>query len=871
MASASASGGTIYLTSKTAGTVGNYSLSASYTWNSGQFTGPSFTTSTSGSSLTGGLDAGAVNNNPYVTAYQYNVRGDLLCVHQKATDTSPDVLCTGTAPSAVPAAWRQRFFTYDSLSRILTAINPETNSTGSTTINYNYDFNGNMTSKTEPAPNQSWGSSAMVTISYTYDALNRLLDTTYSDGTTQNSSHRYDYSNFWGFAIENPVGREVGATAANGTIGFITSYDPMGRVKKTFQCIPGTAVCQTFTATYGPVGQLLTLGYPGNGFTVTYGYDAAARVTSATDSNGVIYAQNPTYWASGAMHEFTSPNFNNNKYHVDYNNRLQPTETWTGSAQGSSALFDKQYQYNPPNLSQMNNGDIYTVTNVKDDTRTQSFGYDVLNRLVSAGDKAHWSNTYTFDPWGNLINKNVGAPAGESLNKSADANNHLSGLTYDAAGNEIADGLGGTFVYDAENRINTTGGVTYTYDADGRRIKKSSGTYYWYGPGGAVLAETDSSGNWTNYIFFGGQRLARNYYGDIKYYVTDHLHSTAMFVDKAGTQAAILDDNDFYPWGGVVPGVGKSTSNNTIKFTGQYRDGESQLDYFGARYYANINGRFMSPDWSAGPANVPYAEFGDPQSLNLYGYVRNNPTVRVDLNGHFDDPFGVFSWGDTSASNMTTVTKVAWEVDVTTTTTTNTYANGEVTQTVTTTYNYTVSSTFGTFSGTSEVTGPTIELQAGVEAVDACHAQLSWRYGASGGQIGVPHMWWWISIGEQDYIISGTGFNWDMINGLTLNAYVWPGTQSQSNHDDYVGNGTAVFDSRDAHGGFASPDDCRNVTTMLDRANNFPNDIFAYDWNNTSNAVAFYVGWPYVNQITPPPNSWGWGTYLPGMSYPDYH
>lgn len=68
-------------------------------------------------------------------------------------------------------------------------------------------------------------------------------------------------------------------------------------------------------------------------------------------------------------------------------------------------------------------------------------------------------------------------------------------------------------VFDAENRITSTANSTtmsYTYDADGRRVKESSGTNYWYGPGGNILAETDSSGNWTNYIFFGGQRLARN-------------------------------------------------------------------------------------------------------------------------------------------------------------------------------------------------------------------------------------------------------------------------------------------------------------------------------------------------------------------------
>ncbi|MGH9566248.1 MAG: RHS repeat-associated core domain-containing protein, partial [Candidatus Angelobacter sp.] len=313
---------------------------------------------------------------------------------------------------------------------------------------------------------------------------------------------------------------------------------------------------------------------------------------------------------------------------------MQPTEIWTGSAAGASALFDKQYTYNPSGQAQVNNGNIFTITNVKDSTRTQTFTYDALNRLAAAQDAAHWSNIYTYDAWGNLEKKLYGPiGTGEHLDTSADTGNHLMGYGYDAGGNMTGDGVN-TYAYDGENRITSVAGVSYTYDADARRVKKSSGTNYWYGPTGSVLAETDSAGVWTNYIFFGGQRLARNVNGDIKYYISDHLHSTGMFVDKAGTTAAALDDNDFYPWGGAAPGVGKTTSNNTIKFTGQYRDTESQLDYFGARYYSNVMGRFMSPDWAAKPVTVPYAEFGDPQSLNLYGFVGNSPVNRVDADGH---------------------------------------------------------------------------------------------------------------------------------------------------------------------------------------------------------------------------------------------
>jgi hypothetical protein len=45
-------------------------------------------------------------------------------------------------------------------------------------------------------------------------------------------------------------------------------------------------------------------------------------------------------------------------------------------------------------------------------------------------------------------------------------------------------------------------------------------------------------------------------------------------------------------------------------------------------------GRFMTPDWSAAPMGVPYADFGNPQSLNLYGYVKNNPLSLTDPDGH---------------------------------------------------------------------------------------------------------------------------------------------------------------------------------------------------------------------------------------------
>ena len=69
--------------------------------------------------------------------------------------------------------------------------------------------------------------------------------------------------------------------------------------------------------------------------------------------------------------------------------------------------------------------------------------------------------------------------------------------------------------------------------------------------------------------------------------------------------------------------------NAQSRSSGKERDSETGLDYFSARYYGSNMGRWLSPDWSAGPTAVPYADFSNPQSLNLYGYVGNNPLNRA--------------------------------------------------------------------------------------------------------------------------------------------------------------------------------------------------------------------------------------------------
>jgi RHS repeat-associated protein len=112
------------------------------------------------------------------------------------------------------------------------------------------------------------------------------------------------------------------------------------------------------------------------------------------------------------------------------------------------------------------------------------------------------------------------------------------------------------------------------------------------------------------------------------YYHSDQIGSTRSTTSVAGWP---IWSETYYPFGQDSSSV---SSVNHYRFAGKIRDTETGNDYFGARYYTGSVSRFMSPDWSAKAEPVPYAKLGDPQTLNLYAYVGNNPLSRVDVDGH---------------------------------------------------------------------------------------------------------------------------------------------------------------------------------------------------------------------------------------------
>ncbi|HEY8559489.1 MAG TPA: RHS repeat-associated core domain-containing protein [Pyrinomonadaceae bacterium] len=571
----------------------------------------------------------------YKTSYQYDTLNNLTQIHQPIGSSGGQT----------------RSFSYSSLSRLLSATNPE-----SGTISYVYDSNGNLTKKTD---------ARNIETTYIYDVFNRITNRNYNDSTPDVV---YNYSTSPG-SIGALIMVDNGFSKTE-----YTEFDILGRVKKSRQTTGG-AEYPEMTYTYNLSGVLIEQKYP-----------SGRVVKNVLDNNGDLetvkskkslnapfwnYARNFTYTAAGSVSSMELGNFRWES--TVFNSRLQPVQIALGKTKYAPSttnpatdILDLDFDYGTSG----NNGNVLSQTITIPTVGTspgfmavQTYTYDALNRIHDAkemiGTSETWKQTFKYDRFGNRefdeanttadllkFPKSCGT-APNLMMCAADkkifnpltntSDNRLSasyGYTFDDSGNTTKNAQDRKFTYDAENKqtkvetLDTNGNVTgtiseYFYDGDGRRVKKyvpSTGetTVFIYDASGRLVAENSTIIETSN--------------AKVSYLTNDHLGSPRINTDQNG---AVTARHDYKPFGEEVEtsqrisALGYADDTIRKQFTGYERDNETDLDFAQARYYAKNHGRFTSAD----PILMKKDRQIDPQRINLYQYARNSPLSVIDPDG----------------------------------------------------------------------------------------------------------------------------------------------------------------------------------------------------------------------------------------------
>ena len=237
-------------------------------------------------------------------------------------------------------------------------------------------------------------------------------------------------------------------------------------------------------------------------------------------------------------------------------------------------------------------------------------------------------------------NSNTNGPCPQWAYNTSTNRLTTSGFTYDAAGNLTTDAStmpNHTYQWDAEGRVSSvdSGSTwTFTYDALGDRVQMTV-------PSGSQYLAYDVAGNWImvfgvygNYdVVRWGERMFSIYTSTgTEFNHVNNLSSTSIYTNQAGTA---VEDMLFYPWGQVWESWGTGGYNFADL---PYRDLSTTTDLTAFRVFSPNIGRWHSPD----PVG---ADISNPQSLDRYPYVLNNPTSLTDPLGLQGCPPGTHSIG----------------------------------------------------------------------------------------------------------------------------------------------------------------------------------------------------------------------------------
>lgn len=575
----------------------------------------------------------------------------------QATSYSHDTL--GNLTQIVQGG-QTRTFTYNSLSRLLSATNPE-----SGTFTYSYDPNGNLLTKTD---------ARSISTTYTYDALNRVTFRNYND-STPDITYTYDDPQ-----VPFSKGKLTKVSSPVSETSYL-AFDAQERIIASRQRTDGHNY--DFAYTYNLADDLKTQTYP-SGKVVSYAYDQGgdlSAVSGVTGSTYRTYANAFGYAPHGVVEKLR---LGNGRWETtQFNGNRQIVQVGLGSSATNYGLWKINYEYgelqtNGTVDAAKDNGNLarQTITvptfgGVSGFIAIQSYTYDSLDRLKSAAETVSsnqtWKQTFSYDRFGNR-NFDTGNTTIQSVDSTTakvvnpeilTSNNRfkedqdsdsIPDYLYDSSGNITKNARSQDFTYDAENRQVTAAGTglstSYAYDPNGKRVKSHN----------AVNGQT------TVLIYDASGLLSAEYTIDvpapanptISYLTEDALGSVRVTTDTYGQLKA---RRDFLPFGEeLYSGLAGRNTNQKYsasaddtrkKFATYQRDAETGLDYAQSRYYSPMHGRFTSPDeFKGGPDELfdfeedasdnPtfYADLTNPQSLNKYQYTYNNPYKYNDPSGH---------------------------------------------------------------------------------------------------------------------------------------------------------------------------------------------------------------------------------------------
>lgn len=578
----------------------------------------------------GYLDQGTPETPVQPTYYEYDTLGNLI-----------------HSTEGVGTQLQHRYFKYDALSRPTyerqveqaaphTAADPLNNQWSRRIVYDEGTSKGLMTSMYD---------ARSIRTQYQYDQLNRLWQASYSDGTPT-LTNKYDQART-GFPYNKGKLTEVSTSAADDIpqTSQIYDYDLMGRIAKQTQTVDIYNYTLRYAYDFG--GQLVQQTYP-SGRIVNYGYDEASRLSNINGGQGHNFINALLYTPQGTLSSATLGN--DAIYDYGYNSRLQLTSLQV--SRNGSVLQKYLYKYGQANVNNdsidetRNNGQIGRIESFIGTQRQwqQRFIYDSVGRLATAGEyrgdtlQQTYMLKYRYDAFGNRFQYQTDNPNNpftqtwiEAGEISASTNRYTSGATYDDAGNITSDARFHNFeyLYDANSRQKQSslpGGanpVKATYDGAGNRVAtKLNGvltTVMVYDVTSKLVAEY-------------GQQVPST--ASIQYILADHQGSTCLVTDRGGN---VYSRHDYQPFGEELaatvgmrsqnPGYG-TADNVRQKYAGMETDDATQMSHTLWRKYDGRSGRWTSPDPYGGSLDKE-----NPQSLNRYSYVLNDPVNRRDPDG----------------------------------------------------------------------------------------------------------------------------------------------------------------------------------------------------------------------------------------------